>query len=87
MRRLWSDIDQARDNLGLGPTPPAEAWSMLGFVGAAAGLARDAAGAVTGGATGAVRGVLRALPDPFGALGGAASCVRRLPIVGSLFED
>jgi hypothetical protein len=88
MRRLWDDIDQARDNLGLGPTPTAtQDWSVLGLVGAAAGLASDAAGALTSGAVDAVRGVVGFLPDPFGIRGNVASCARRIPIVGTLFED
>lgn len=87
MRRLWSDIDQARDNLGLGPVPPsASTWSVLGIVGSAAGIASDAAGALTASATNVVCGVAGALPDPMRQLGSALPCVRRLPLVGGLFE-
>ncbi|HEY2387049.1 MAG TPA: hypothetical protein VGK30_08820 [Candidatus Binatia bacterium] len=88
MRRLWDDIDQARDNLGLGPTPPgSQAWSVFGIVGAAAGLASDAAGALTSGAAEAVRGMVGVLPDPFGIRGSVVSCARKIPIVGTFFDD
>ncbi len=86
MRRLWDDIDQARDNLGLGPTEATTpTWSVLGLVGAAAGLANDAAEALTSGAAGAVRGIVAAIPDPLRAIGSVVPCVRRLPLVGGLF--
>jgi hypothetical protein len=88
MRRLWSDIDQARDNLGLGSAPAdASTWSVLGLVGSAAGLASDAAGRLTSGAVGAVRGVVGVFPDPLRLLGATASCVRRLPLVGGFFGE
>jgi len=88
MRRLWDDIDQARDNLGLGPNArEPETWSVFGLVGAAAGFATDAAGALTSGAADAVRGVVGVLPDPFGIRGSVVSCARKIPIVGTLFED
>ena len=88
MRRLWNDIDQARDNLGLGPTPTNGAtWSVFGLVGDAAGLASDAAGALTSGAVDALRGALGTLPDPLRLLRSAIPCARRLPIVGGLFSE
>jgi hypothetical protein len=84
MRRLWSDIDQARDNLGLGAAPAeTSTWSVLGLV----GMASDTAGALTSGAAETVRGVVGALPDPLRLLGGTVACVRRLPLVGGFFED
>lgn len=87
MRRLWSDIDHARDNLGLGPegAAPVAEWSIGGLVGYAADLASGAAGVVVSQISGAVRGVAKVVPDPRRALGVAASCARRLPIVGGLF--
>jgi hypothetical protein len=88
MRRLWSDIDQARDNLGLGPTPTEPStWSVLGLVGSAAGLASDAAGGLMSGAAGAMRGVVEALPDPLRLFGATVPCVRRLPLVGGFFGE
>ena len=88
MRRLWSDIDQARDSLGLGSSPANGAsWSMLGVMGDAAALATDAAGALTAGAVDALRGALGTLPDPLRLVGSAVPCVRRLPIVGGLFSE
>lgn len=80
MRRLWSDIDHARDNLGLGPetAAPATEWSVGGALGYAATLATDVVGAVVE--------LARALPDPRRAIGDALPCVRRLPLVGGLFE-
>ena len=78
MRRLWSDIDHARDNLGLGPETATQAeWSMAGAVGYAAELASDAVDSLVGWA--------RVLPDPRRLLGDALPCVRRLPIVGAFF--
>jgi len=88
MRRLWDDIDQARDNLGLGPTPAEpQGWSVFELIGAAAGLASDAAGVLTNGAAEAVRGVVGVLPDPFGIRGSVVSCARKIPIVGTFFDD
>jgi hypothetical protein len=89
MRRLWSDIDHARDNLGLGPevaAADASSSGVAGVVGYAVGLAADAAGAVANGMAGLVRGVASALPDPRRLVGAALPCVRRLPIVGTLFD-
>jgi hypothetical protein len=79
MRRLWSDIDHARDNLGLGPETAATAeWTMAGVVGYAAELASDVVGSVAGWA--------HVLPDPRRLISDALPCVRRLPIVGTFFE-
>lgn len=80
MRRLWSDIDNARDNLGVGPEAAASAasWSVAGIVGYAGELAIDAADTVVG--------WVRVLPDPRRVIGAALPCVRRVPIVGGFFE-
>jgi hypothetical protein len=78
MQRLWSDIDSARDNLGLGGAEVGSAsWSLGGALGYAAEL-------VTG-AGAWVFGWTRVLPDPLRIVGGALPCVRKLPLVGSLF--
>ena len=101
MRRLWSDIDRSRDNLGLGTQPIASSspWSVGAVVGYAAGLATDAVDSVLGWTRvlAAPMRVLaapsrmltlptRVLTAPTRAIGEAVPCVRRLPIVGGLFE-
>ena len=88
MRRLWSDIDNARDNLGLGPEAAASssAWSVDGVVEYAVALASDTADAVASVITKTVRGVGSLVPDPRRMIASAAPCVRRLPIVGALFD-
>ena len=100
MRRLWSDIDRSRDDLGLGTQPIASSpWSVGAVVGYAAGLATDAVDSVLGWTRvlAAPMRVLaapsrtltlptRVLTAPTRALGEAVPCVRRLPIVGGLFE-
>ncbi len=79
MRRLWSDIDHARDHLGLGPDAAAAStpWSVAGIV--------DYATDVVSGAVGSVLGLARVLPDPRRVVGDALPCVRRLPIIGAFF--
>lgn len=78
MQRLWSDIDSARDNLGLGPaTAESSSWSVGGAVGYAADLAA--------GAGAWVLGWTRVLPDPLRIIGAAVPCVRKLPVVGGFF--
>jgi hypothetical protein len=96
MRRLWSDIDSARDNLGLGPeaiVAAAPGWTVAGVVGRAATLAFETAGAVATGTADLVRACARLLPDPRAvisaprrSIGAAVPCVRRLPLVGALFD-
>ncbi len=80
MRRLWSDIDSARDNLGLGPEAAESAapWSVAGVVGYVGELAIEAVDTVIG--------WTRVLPDPRRVIGAALPCVRRVPIVGGFFE-
>ena len=79
MQRLWSDIDSARDNLGLGRAAAVEspAWSLGGALVYASEL-------VTG-AGAWVLGWTRVLPDPLRIVGTALPCVRKLPLVGALF--
>lgn len=79
MRRLWNDIDRARDELGLGraePTPSAQPWSCAALLHCVTGLPASAIGFLwdlprTGPAT--VHTVL-----------GAAPWLRHAPIVGRL---
>ena len=83
MRRLWSDIDRSRDNLGLGTQPVApSSWSVGGVVGRATELAVGAVGSLFD----VLAAPARLLTAPTRALGDAVPCVRRLPIVGGLFE-
>ncbi len=87
MRRLWNDIDTARDNLGLGPEtpPPTSTWSIGGLVSYATDVATGAAETVAGGIGTVIRGVAGALPDPRRVVVAVAPCVRRVPIIGALF--
>ncbi len=80
MRRLWGDIDHARDNLGLGPAADVAAapWNIAGTFGYAAALATDALGVVVGWAS--------RLPDSRRVVADAVPCVRRVPIIGAFFE-
>ena len=79
MERLWSDIDSARDNLGLGPAAAVESssWSVGGAVGYAADVAASASAWMLG--------WTRVLPDPLRIIGAAVPCVRKLPVVGAFF--
>ncbi len=101
MRRLWNDIDRSRDNLGLGPeaVAPSSSWSVGGVVRYAAELATDAVGTVLGwtrmlaapmrvlaAPTRVLTSPARVLTAPTRAIGDAVPCVRRLPIVGGIFE-
>ena len=88
MRRLWSDIDRSRDNLGIGPETlaPSVAWSVSGLLGYATARAFDGAGAIAGGAAGVARACADAMPDRFRLIGAAVPCVRRLPLVGGFFD-
>jgi hypothetical protein len=79
MRRLWTDIDQARDKLGLGraePSAPMQPWGLAALYHCVTALPASAIGFLwdlprTGPAT--VRTVL-----------GVAPWLRQIPIVGRL---
>jgi hypothetical protein len=91
MRRLWNDIDRSRDNLGLGPEAAAQppSWTVGGVVSYAAELATGAVSTVVDWTLAPARVLTapaRLLTAPTRVLGELVPCVRRLPIVGGLFE-
>ncbi len=92
MQRLWSDIDRSRDNLGLGPEPVASpsSWSIGAVVRGAAELATKAVATVVDALTAPARlltAPVRLLTVPTRMIGDAVPCVRRLPIIGGIFEQ
>ena len=90
MRRLWQDIDDSRDKLGLGAAArangAASAWDA--WTGWASGVVGDASAQVTALSTevGAIlarlpgAGTCRAVSE------GAVTVVRRLPVVGPVVD-
>jgi hypothetical protein len=90
MRKVWADIDQARDKLGLGQrVAGAEpSWSVEGLLGWAAGMVEEAS-ARLGSAPDWVRAALadgHAQPASMCATvaRGCVGLMRRVPLVGQL---
>lgn len=84
MRRVWHDIDQARDKLGLRAEPASdpESWSVGGCVGHVVALASDVGawvGALPLPWASATRG-----PDGRSAPETVRSAIAALPVLGSL---
>ena len=89
MRRLWQDIDQSRDKLGLGrgESPSGASWSWDAWLGWASSVVGDA-GAQVGAVPQQIQSVLEQLPGAGACrvLGeGAVTLARRLPVVGTIF--
>ena len=78
MRRLWSDIDEARDRLGLGAAEgePVPSWDVATLIARALEVTRDA----TGWMTELTRGFSVSLPTPCG----VTRWLARVPVVGWL---
>jgi hypothetical protein len=79
MRRLWNDIDQARDKLGLGRTSPASSappWSLAALLRCAAELPTSA--------TGFIWDLACAVPATVHTVLGVVPWLRQAPIVGRL---
>ena len=79
MRRLWTDIDHARDKLGLGralQAPSAQPWSLAALLRCAAELPASA--------TELIWDLARTVPATVHTVLGVAPWLRQTPIVGRL---
>ncbi len=88
MRRLWQDIDQSRDKLGLGngESPNQSSWTWDAWLGWAS-TAVGEAGAQVGAMPRRIQTALDQLPGAGAcrALGeGAFNLARQLPVVGTI---
>lgn len=84
MRRLWRDIDDARDQLGLDETrAPRAPWSITALIGCASDLTASVSGVVGGLAT-VPREIVRAAPTVVSATLDVAPWLRQVPVLGRL---